>query len=190
MPGTSSPIDDIISFLLGHIYLVIIVLIAIFSSISKAMRGAPRPPLAGPGSLPSASVPPPIQTPTNLPRPTTLPRPQAQSGQRFRPQLGNRPAGAPAPKPGSNAEQLAQERADIERFAQEERELQAAEPEAIGTPLTSSAAGVAPEGTLFAPTGPLSGSGLAPSLLRAIVLAEALGRPRAGGRRPPPGRIL
>lgn len=171
MPTTSSPLDDILSFITGHLVIIIVVLVWFFSMIGRAMRGSARPPAVGPRPVPR-----PV-TPSAAPpaRPVAAPQPARTGqapGQRFRPQPQGRSAPAQS-RPGSSSERMGQKRAEIERFAEDENELDAAEPQAPGLPRTSSA-------TLFDQNGPLGGQGAGPSLLRAIVLAEALGR-----RRPP-----
>lgn len=182
MPISPSPLSDILRFISDYWVILLIIVVWVLRMIGSAARSL-RPPSAGPRPIPRPMAPP-AAPPT--PRPTTLPRPQQATqagGQRFRPQSPGRPA-SPAPaRTGSASEQMAQERADVERFAAEEQDLERSVPEALGTPLTSAPSNTAPAGTFFDPNGPLAGQGAGPSLLRAIVLAEALGRPRIGAAR-------
>ena len=71
---------------------------------------------------------------------------------------------------------MVREREDIERFRQEEKELEQAEPAALGTPLQSAPASadvLDDPSRLFAP------DTLSTSLVRAITFAQVLGPPRA-----------
>lgn len=180
MPTGSSPGQDIFNIIAHNIGPIVLIIFAIIGSIGRAMKSSARPPSGTFGSTPTSMSPPTTMphstsasSPAASPSQAAPPRPTAQS--KFRPQ--GSPARQTAPAQGSSAQQLAEERADIERFVKEEKEMEAGEPEALGVPLTSSAAAASASNSLFAAGGP--GSGVNGNLLRAIMLAQALGPPRA-----------
>ncbi|HEX5323894.1 MAG TPA: hypothetical protein VFW40_08920, partial [Capsulimonadaceae bacterium] len=135
MSGSTS--DPIIRLILDNIGLIVIIVVGVLGAIGKAIKGPSRPPSgpAGPPLRPTATAPP---RPAAMAPPVTMPhaasspslsstglqgtqRPPAQPKFRAQAPALNRPK----PTAGSSADQIAQERAEIERFVQEEKELEA-----------------------------------------------------------------
>jgi hypothetical protein len=189
MPTGSSPGEDIVKAILDNIGPIVVITIIILGAIGRAMKGS-----AGPPSGMPRPVPPPMAPPTTIPRPTPAPSsmttpPQAAFPRPIQQAAPPRPAAQPKFRPpaatprqagiaqGSSAQQLAQERADIERFVQEEKEMEAGEPAALGVALTSPAAPASTPNSLFSGEGQVAGTGANSNLLRAIMLAQALGPP-------------
>jgi hypothetical protein len=159
-------VDDILRALGDHLGLVIIIVVWIMASFSKALKPSRRMTTSVPGLTQTQAKP--ADPPQAARPPTQFTARQSTQGKARTP---------------SNSEQLAQKRAGSERFPQKEKERQTSELAALGMPISSAISGESAQSDPFGMNAAISEKGVPDNLLRAIILAQALGPPRAKGRR-------